>query len=194
MVETSQSLLHRLQHDQDDENWFQFSRIYGPLIQRWMRQQNVNETDADDLSQDVMAVISRKLKDFNHAGRTGSFRAWVKNIVVNCIRNHWRKWAKIDARGGSTWEDQVRQLEDPKSELSLLWDKQHDQHVLSAVLETAKPRFESTTWKAFEMLALKNESVENTANALELSKNAVCVAKSRVLATVRKLAEGFIEV
>lgn len=193
MVETSQSLLYRLQHDQDDENWFQFSHIYLPLIQRWMRQQNVNETDADDLAQDVMTVINRKLKDFDHAGRTGSFRAWVKNIVINCIRNHWRQKAKVDVRGGSTWEDQVRQLEDPKSELSLLWEKQHDQHILAAVLQMAKPRFEPTTWQAFELLALKNETVENVSDALNLSKNAVCVAKSRVLGTVRKLAEGFIE-
>jgi RNA polymerase sigma-70 factor, ECF subfamily len=193
MQDTSHSLLERLQRTQDEENWFQFSEIYLPLIRRWLHQQNVSQHDADDLSQEVMAVVTTKLKDFDHAGRTGSFRAWVKNIVTNCLRNHWRKHARMDVRGGTVWEEQVRQLNDPQSELSQLWDRQHDQHVLRVVLEMAQPKFEPATWQAFELLTLKNQSVDDAAKTLNMSKNAVCVAKSRVLATVRKLAQGLID-
>jgi hypothetical protein len=43
----------------------------------------------------------------------------------------------------------LAQLQDPNSELSLLWDQEHDRHVLRRLLELIEPMFEDTTLAAF---------------------------------------------
>ena len=65
--------------------------LYGPLIRRWLQQHDTPEADADDLAQEVLLVLARDLGDFDHNGRTGAFRLWVRSITANRLRDYWRR-------------------------------------------------------------------------------------------------------
>ena len=84
-------------------------------------------------------------------------------------------------------------MENPASELSRLWDGEHDRYVLRQLLDLVKPHFAPATWMAFYRVALKGETPRDVATEMQISLNAVVTAKSRVLRRLRKEAEGLVD-
>ena len=71
------------------------------------------------------------------------------------------------------------QLEDPASELSRRWDREHDGFVLQRLLGLIEPEFQPATWKAFRRHVIDGVPAENVAAELGLTVNAILIAKSR---------------
>ena len=194
MSSTSASLLDRLREDPRSPAWQRMTDIYQPLIRSWLHRQDVLTQDADDLVQEVLAVVVRRLPEFEHNQRVGAFRTWLRTITVNVVRDHWRSRKKRPAAtGGSDLNDFLNQLEDPDSGLSQLWDQEHDRHVTHRLLQMLKGDFEAKTWQAFTRLALDGVPAAEVAQELGLTTNAVFIAKSRVLARLRQEAAGLVE-
>jgi RNA polymerase sigma-70 factor (ECF subfamily) len=161
--------------------------LYTPLIRNWLRRYSLLDQDADDLVQDVLAVVVRRLPDFHKRPQVGAFRRWLRTITVNCLRDFWRNQRfTLKGAGNVDFGGMLDQLEDPESELSKLWDREHDEFVTRRLLEMIRPRFEAKTWLAFQRHALEGVSVDQVARELGLSVNAVFIAKSRVLHMLRQ--------
>ena len=144
--------------------------------------------DIDDVTQRALAVVVRKVHEYEHNGRPGAFRAWLRAIVVNVLREHVRAGGRMPGGG----DDLLAQLEDPASELSRRWDAEHDRHVLAALMESVRGEFAASTWAAFARTALGGESPAAVAAELGLSATAVRVARCRVLARLRREAGEFL--
>jgi RNA polymerase sigma-70 factor (ECF subfamily) len=84
------------------------------------------------------------------------------------------------------------QLEDPNSDLSRLWDQEHDQHVVRRLLDLIEPDFRPTTRQAFRRQVVDGAPAEVVALELGLTVNAVLIAKSRVLQQLRRQAGGLV--
>ncbi len=74
-----------------------------------------------------------------------------------------------------------------------MWDEEHDRYVLDCLLDLMQEEFEPATLQAFRRLALDGISGAEVAGELGVSVAAVYVAKSRVLARIRQVAEGLID-
>lgn len=194
MPATSASLLQRVRARPDDDSWRHLVGIYTPLIRGWLRQRLLSEHDVEDVTQEVMAVVVRRLAEFQHNGRTGAFRTWLKTIAANCLRDHWRRGKHLPrATGQSSFQEVLAQLADPDSELSRLWDVDHDRHVARQLLELLRAEFEPRTWQAFQRTALEGAAASDVAAELGLTTNAVFIARSRVLARLRQEAAELID-
>jgi len=191
MSETSFSLLNRLRTQPDADSWRRLVELYTPLIQSWLRRHDVAPADADDLTQEVMAVVVRELPHFEHNQQRGAFRNWLRTIAVNRLRALWRSRQRgTPATGGSDFLKMLDELEDPQSNLSRLWDQQHDQHLARRLMELVKSQFEPTTWQAFRRTVLDGAKAATVADELNMSANAVLLAKSRVLSRLRQEMAG----
>ena len=194
MPETPVTLLERLRLRPDAASWQRLVDLYSPLVRDWLRRYAIQSPDRDDLTQDVLSVLVRKLPDFRHDLRRGAFRRWLRNITLNELRGFWRtQRARPLAGGGTEIEEALRQLEDPESDLSRLWDREHDEHVARRLLELIEPEFEPVTWRAFRLLVLEGRRTAEAAAELGLSANAVRIAKFRVLRRLRQESEGLID-
>lgn len=194
MTATSASLLERVKSDPQSSSWQRLVEIYEPLVRGWLGRHRLIDSDADDLVQEVMSVVVRRLPDFEHNGRIGAFRTWLKTITTNCLRDHWRAGRRRPrATGESDFQQVLAQLEDPSSSLSQSWDQEHDWHVTRKLLEMLRGDFEPTTWRAFQRTALEGAAAAQVASELGISSNAVFIAKSRVLARLRQEAAGLLE-
>jgi RNA polymerase sigma-70 factor (ECF subfamily) len=192
--ETSVSLLDRLRDKPDEAAWQRLVDIYTPLIRGWLRRYATLQQDADDVVQEVLAVVVRRLPEFHREPRTGAFRRWLRTITVNCLRDFWRSQRlRPAATGDSNVAQMLDQLADPESALSRQWDQEHDQHVTSRLLELIKPKFEPSTWQAFQRVALDGVSPDQAAAELGITTNAVFIAKSRVLARLRQEGAGLLD-
>lgn len=195
MNETSLSLLENACSSVNHHAWRRLAEIYSPLLRTWTQRLDVTPVDADDLVQEVLLSVARELPQFNHSGRTGAFRAWLRRMLLNRVRDFWRSQNyRPAARGGSTWSQQIEQLEDESSHASREWNLEHDRHVLARLMEEIRPQFEPKTWKAFHRQVFDGKRADVVAAELGLSLNSVYVARSRVLSALRREAAGLIDI
>ena len=190
---TSRSLLERARDPRDVASWRRLNDLYAPLIRCWVRPYVAQPADADEVVQDVLTTLVREIARFEHNGRAGAFRAWLRNVAVNRLRAHWQTRQGVQGTGDSAVLEQLHQLEDPNSSLSLAWDEEHDRHVVTTLLETIRLEFQPASWRAFEMTVRDDRPAAEVADELGLSVNAVLIAKSRVLKRLRQKAEGLVE-
>ena len=190
--DTSLSLLEQLGDSPDPDSWDRLVDVYSPLLRSWLARYDVQAADADDLVQDVMLVLMRELPSFQHNQRPGAFRNWLRRIVVNRLRNFWRQRGR-DVSGGSELARRLDALEDSGSQLSRVWEREHDRHLSRQLLELIEPRFAETTRQAFRRLVLDGAKADQVASELGLSLSAVFTAKSRVLRELRRVGAGLIE-
>ena len=137
MNPTSVSLLDRLRAARpDDPEWLRLAEIYQPLIRGWIgRAPGIGE-DAADLTQEVFLVMVRGISSFERQ-REGSFRAWVRGITVNLLRNYRRRRFRKPAVVLEPCDAFLDGLAEPISELPREWDFDHDRHIFQK-LQTVK--------------------------------------------------------
>ena len=135
--------------------------------------------DLEDLSQDILLSVVKHLPTFEHSGRRGAFRSWLRTIVCSCTTDYWRAADPATQASGGSGAAALRQFADPDSDLNRQWDEKHDRYVLDCLLDLVKEEFEPATLRAFRRLALDGASGEEAAQELGLSVAAVYVAKSR---------------
>jgi RNA polymerase sigma factor (sigma-70 family) len=190
MEATSLTLLDRLRRERQQGDWRRFVELYEPFIRRFIRMDARLAADADDVCQEVMRKIVSHLPRFERS-RVGAFRSWLRTITVNEVNDYWRR--KLRGREAGAQELTIESLADPANPLSELWDREHGGHVLRRLQELVEPEFEPRTWRAFQMRVLEERSSEEVAAALQMTRNAVDIAKSRVLARLRREAGGFLD-
>jgi RNA polymerase sigma-70 factor (ECF subfamily) len=190
---TPHSLLQRLRENPDEDGWKRLVDLYAPLLQRWLAQTGIAGPDADDLLQEVFVSVVREMPSFHHNQRRGAFRSWLRTILVHRVRGHLRR------RRGSPQSaadldipETLDRLEDQSSDLSRLWDREHDEFVVRLLLQLIEPEFATTTWQAFRRLVIDGQDPEDVAKELGLSIHSVYAAKSRVLRRMRREIEGLI--
>ena len=194
MNETSLSLLGRARRPDDAESWQRLVSLYTPLLKAWMRRSFLQDADVDDLVQEVLLTVSRELPNFEHSGRPGAFRHWLRTVAVHRLQHHWRSRQQQPlARGASSFLDELNQLEDDASAASREWNAEHDRHVVSQLLEQVRPRFQPQTWEAFRRQMLDGQRPDAVAAQMGIPIQAVYVARSRVLSALRREAEGLID-
>src|SRR5215475_2610246 len=89
MDETRQSLLLRAQGGEQNA-WKDLTDLYRPLILGWLNRQGVPARDLEDLSQDILLSVVKHLPTFQHSGRRGAFRSWLRTIVCSRSTDYWR--------------------------------------------------------------------------------------------------------
>lgn len=189
MPETSLTLMERLRQGDDAAAWERLVRLYTPLIRGWLRRNLPQPDDVEDQTQQVFQVIVEKMPAFEHAGRAGSFRAWLRGICVNRVRMFWRE---RQPGWGPDPEPMLRQLEDPHSDLTRQWDREHDEYIVRALLKQIEGDFKPATMQAFRLVFLVGCAPEVVAAEVGISVNAVYIAKSHVLRRLREEAAGLV--
>ena len=90
-IETiSASFLSQVQADSDGQSWEVFLRTYEPTIHRRLKRHGVQSQDADDIVQEILTFVYRRIADFEHNGRQGAFRTWLRQIILNRVREFRR--------------------------------------------------------------------------------------------------------
>jgi RNA polymerase sigma factor (sigma-70 family) len=192
-METSVSLLERLTGAPTDDDWRRLDDLYQPLLRAWMARAGVAASDVDDLAQEVLLVVFREVAGFEWRGQ-GAFRAWLRTILAHRVRDYFRgQKYRPTATGDSDFLRRLDELESPDSALSQLWDREHDEHVVTSLMQRVQGDFAPVTWQAFHRHTLGGEPAVQVAKALGLSLNSVLLAKSRVLKRLRQEAAGLVE-
>ena len=184
---TSVSLLKRLRQPTNQIAWDRFVRLYTPLLFYWARKAGLPDADCADLVQDVFCVLVRKLPTFEYDA-TKSFRAWLRTVLVNTWHNRRRQ--KVAEPVGDMDMFPPQKSSDTLIELE---EAEYSQHLVARAIELMQAEFEPKTWQACWQLTVLGRSGAEIARELDLSINAVYLAKSRVLARLRRELDGLLD-
>jgi RNA polymerase sigma-70 factor (ECF subfamily) len=191
-AETSSTLLLSARDPADRPAWFRLVTIYSPLLHAWIRRAGIPPHDADDLVQEVLLALARELPTFSYDRTKGTFRGWLRTILANRIR-YSRRASERYGRAATEAGLDLDALADPSSELSRVWDADHDRHVAAGLLEAVRHEFGGKVWRAFMRVVMDGERPAEVAADLGMSVESAYQARSRVLARLRREAAGLLD-
>lgn len=158
----------------------------------------MQDSDCQDVGQEVFAVVANKLAQFRQTCPTTPFRAWLWGITRNKLREFRRGQGKgVEAAGGS---DASRRLEEFAAEAPSDSDDSTDSAmgpagddaasrliVLQNALALLRDEIEPRTWQVFWRTTVDLVPAAEVARELGLQGAAVRQARYRVLRKLRLL-------
>ncbi|HZU37128.1 MAG TPA: sigma-70 family RNA polymerase sigma factor [Gemmataceae bacterium] len=188
-LHTQQSLLDRVCAG-DRDAWQALVVIYEPLVRHWLRPAALQPADQDDLTQQILTVLVRKLAVFRHNGRAGAFRAWLRSVTLRETADFCRRRAAMPPVRDF---ENLDALPSPLDELARTWDAEYERHVLCGLLALVEPEFTPPAWQVFQRLALEGAVPRTVAEEMGMTVNAVTLTKSRVVRRLRQEARGLVD-
>ena len=182
---TSATLLARLSDPTVDQaSWAEFVRRYGPMVYRWCQHWQLQEADAQDVTQTVLVRMVVRLRDFEYdPGR--SFRAYLRTVAGFAWRDLIQERRRAGVGSGDTAHRELLGEIAARDDLARRLDEEFDRELLEAATARVQARVEPNTWEAFRLTAHEGLAGAEAAERLGVGVYAVFKAKSRVQQMLR---------
>lgn len=186
--ETRYSLIGKLRNPQDIDAWTEFASIYQPLIMRIACKRGLQHADAVDVTQEVLTRVAAAIDRFDAQKPGVNFRGWLyritRNLVIDFLRNRERSPA-VQVREETEFSQAAAPCRDESAEFQLEFQRQ----IFWQSAREVRSQVLTSTWHAFWMTEMQHRPVAEVAQELGLTTGAVYVARSRILARLRKVSE-----
>jgi RNA polymerase sigma-70 factor, ECF subfamily len=175
-----------LRSEPDEAAWQRLVRLYAPLLFLWARRAGEIDHDAADLVQEVFVALLRALPAFRLDPERGTFRGWLRTVLLNKLRDRKRRAAR---------EEQAlsRHAQPDRSEAEVFPVDEYRREVARRALRLMRTDFAPTTWKACWETVVRGRSAREVARELGLTENAVYIARCRVLRRLRQELKGLLD-
>jgi RNA polymerase sigma-70 factor (ECF subfamily) len=185
-LSTSASLLQRLGDlVRDQAAWEEFVARYRPKIYAWCRHWQLQESDAHDVTQEVLLQLVDTLRHFHYDSQR-SFRAWLKTLVHHAWQDFLARRGRAGLGSGDSavWEclNSVEAREDLERQLDELFDRE----VLEEAMTRVQRRVAPHTWEAFRLLTFEGLSGSEVAARVGMQVTMVYVARGKVQKMLRQ--------
>jgi RNA polymerase sigma-70 factor (ECF subfamily) len=183
---TRVTLLGRLRAAPDDPAaWSEFVAWYGGKIYAWCRAWGLQESDAQDVTQEVFLNLSVRMHDFRY-DPSRSFRAWLKTLTHHAWQDYLEKQRRPGRGSGSESVMERLAAVEAQEDLALRLAEAFDQEMLKEAAARVRLRVEPRTWDAFHLLAVEGRSGAEVAQQLQMKVATVFVARSKVQRMLRE--------
>jgi RNA polymerase sigma-70 factor (ECF subfamily) len=183
---TSPTLLGRLRRvPADQAAWAEFADRYGRKIYDWCRQWRLQEADAQDVTQEVLLKLARKMQTFAY-DPSQSFRAWLKTVTHHAWRDFLDGRARPGGGSGDSTVLEVLQTIPARDQLIEQLDIEFARELLDEAMARVRLRVQPHTWEAFWLLAIERLSGAEAAERLGMKVATTFVARSKVQKMVQE--------
>ena len=208
---TRPSLLARLKDWSQQTAWRKFDHDYAPLLRNVARKAGLADAEADEVAQETLIAVAKKIGEFKHAGNRGSFRAWLYQQARWRIADQFRARSRggphphplshrMEERSREPGADELEALsadssfreaiDTPTPEIDpafeRLWDTEWENHILQSAIERVRRHAGARQFQLFDLHVLQGLPVRAAAEAGGATLAAVFMAKMRVGRLVRQ--------
>jgi RNA polymerase sigma-70 factor (ECF subfamily) len=177
---TRVTLLARLRSQPDNQvAWSEFVAHYGPVIRAWCRRWQLQEADAEDVTQNVLLRLAAKLPEFVY-DRSKSFRAWLKTLTHHAWQDFLHRYVSPTAGTGRSSVQELLDSSPARQDLELRLETAFDQELVAIASARVRERVAPQTWEAFRLTAIEGLSGATAAERIPMQVGQVYVAKRRV--------------
>ncbi|HYT92723.1 MAG TPA: sigma-70 family RNA polymerase sigma factor [Gemmataceae bacterium] len=180
------TLLGRLRRDPTNETaWAEFVDHYGAKIYAWCRKWNLQEADAQDVTQNVLLKLARKISEFTY-DPSRSFRAWLKTLTHHAWSDFLESRQRPGLGSGDSQQADLLQSVEARDDLVQRLEEEFDRELLREAMARVRLRVAPQTWQAFTLTALEGLSGAEAAQRIPMQVAQVFVAKRRVQKMLRE--------
>jgi RNA polymerase sigma-70 factor (ECF subfamily) len=180
-LRTSPTLLERVRlAPANQQAWDEFVERYGRKIYAWCRQWGLQESDAEDVTQDVLLRLAAKMRHFAY-DPSRSFRGWLRTLTHNAWYDFVQARHKRPGRGSgdSDVADALEKVE-AGDDLARWLEEEFRRELFEEASARVRQRVQPHTWEAFRLTALEGKSGAEAAALLGMQVATVFVARSKV--------------
>src|SRR5215212_324594 len=188
---TRTSLLRRLKQWEDQESWRDFFNTYWKLIYGAAVKAGLNDAEAQDVVQDTVIAVAKKIEDFKYDPALDSFKGWLLYLTRKRIALYYRKRERD--RGGPARDsesmalDALKRIPDPAGvDLEAIWNEEWETSLADAALARVKEQVNPKQFQMFNFYVLKKWPVKDVAKTLGVSVAQVYLTKHRISSLVQK--------
>jgi RNA polymerase sigma-70 factor (ECF subfamily) len=189
-LSTRVTLLGRLYRSgaADEDAWGEFVDHYGRRIYKWCRHWQLQDADAEEVTQRVLLILLAKMKDFVY-DPSRSFRAWLKTVTHHAWRNlvDGRRRETLGGGESGQWERLLTVA--ARDDLVQRLAREFDRELLEQAMVRVRIRVAPHNWEAFRLTAIDGAEPREVARRLDMKIANVYAARSNVQRLLREEVE-----
>lgn len=190
-LQTRQSLLIRLKDLEDQESWHDFFHTYWKFIYLVAIRSGLTDAEAQDVVQEAIIDVSRRMPQFDYDPARGSFKGWLCQLTHWRIKDRLRQRQRDQQRHVSPGEDTdatdgMADIPDPDFVPPEEWNEDWERNLLDAAIQRVKARVRPIQFHMFDLYTLKEWPIQQVTAALGVSAGQVHLAKHRLTAQIEK--------
>lgn len=183
---TRRSLLGRLKNWHDQDSWQEFSKIYERLILDSALKAGLTSVEAQEVVQETLISVAKKIAGFNYDPDVGSFRNWLLQITRRRIVDQFRK-RRPQTQAASDSATNLEQIPDPGGHsFEALWNEEWHVALLNMARAFVRRRVGARQYRMFEMYVLQQQPMRAVTRTLKVNAAQVYMAKYRIAQLLKR--------
>jgi RNA polymerase sigma-70 factor (ECF subfamily) len=183
---TNTSMLAGLRDRRNDACWSEFFARYQPMILAFARKLGLSDSDAQDAAQETLVAFAGSYRDGGYDRDKGRLRTWLMGIASHKVRDIQRRRGREVVLANNPESTAFINKIPDEEQMSQVWEAEWQQAIVKRCMEEVRTQVKPRTMEAFELFALKGLAAEEVARKLDMTENAVWIAKNRVLSRLRE--------
>lgn len=192
LLPTRASLLIRLKDWRDQVSWQQFFDTYWSLIYGVARQAGLSDVEAQEVVQETMIDLARKLPGFHYDPALGQFKGWLYKLTRWRILDQLRRRKRMAPPDSANGTDEnagtiaLEQIADPASHaLEAAWEAEWQDTILEAAISNVKRRVDPQNYQLFDFYVNKQWPAAKVASTFNVAIEQVYLSKHRCTALLK---------
>src|ERR1700722_3138499 len=142
---TRRSLVDRLANWDDQRRWQEFFDTYWKLIYSAARQSGLTDVEAQEVVQETVITVAKKIDKLKYDPARGSFKGWLLQITRWRIVDKFRKREPGNAKRPRSIDDRMtatieRVPDSGGVDLDALWENEWQQNLFDAAIVRVKKK------------------------------------------------------
>lgn len=179
--DTRESLLLRIQSQEDRLAWEEFVEIYRPVVYGIATSRGLQHADALDLVQTVFVSVAKSIERWEKRDNKSRFRHWLLRVAKNATINSLTRRPLDQAIGGEGLSKELIEQATWDAPGDLELDLEYKRQLYLRAAEKVRAKVTEANWMAFELTAVEGVSIEDVARELGKSIGAIYAARSRIM-------------
>ena len=191
-IPTRSSLLSRLKDWEDAASWRDFFQTYWKLIYNTAIKAGLSDAEAQDVVQETIRSVAKKMPEFKYDRAAGSFKGWLLQLTRWRILNELKKRQpgqplEPAAADDGTRTSTLERIADPASvDVDAYWNAEWQKNLIGVAIDNVKQSVNPRHYEIFYLHTVKKQPVAQVAASLGVNRAQVYLAKHRVAALVKK--------
>jgi RNA polymerase sigma-70 factor (ECF subfamily) len=190
LIPTRNSLLGRLKDWEDEASWRDFFETYWRLIYLSAIGSGLTDAEAQDVVQETVIEVCRRMPQFQYQPEKGSFKSWLLRLtywrIKDQLRRRQRQMNQVPLHLESLDEQLEQELPAASQEIEGLWENEWQRNLMAAAIQRVKSKVNARHFQIFDLCVIQEWPIGRVIKTLKINRGQVYLARHRVGSRIKK--------